>query len=280
MPTQGKASLLLRIEAVETAGAALNAAPDEPERAVRKVLSFDRRSTPGLAWRHAQGYCTEMENPFVGINRGSTHRLPRQAPNPLLAGESPRAGSCGRSTRSTPLSGSAARVAAGAKLRFGCDRLLLRPDDAHVDDGRVDGHTCWLSSRGAPFPFLKASLGRLIVLLEFEPRPRGSPASAVPAAMSVRAQPAQRSPRSASLPLPRFAPFAVRGEAARESGKPNRGSAQTIRRAETPRHGRASQTSRGHSLRPRLVRFPFINRPVDSPRRHPSSPIATRRQRR
>src|SRR5450432_3174352 len=111
MPTQGKASLLLRIEAVETAGAALNAAPDEPERAVRKVLSFDRRSTPGLAWRHAQGYCTEMENPFVGINRGSTHRLPRQAPNPLLAGESPRAGSCGRSTRSTPLSGSAARLA-------------------------------------------------------------------------------------------------------------------------------------------------------------------------
>jgi hypothetical protein len=37
----GKASLLLRIEAVETAGAALNATPDEPERAVRKVLSFD-----------------------------------------------------------------------------------------------------------------------------------------------------------------------------------------------------------------------------------------------
>jgi hypothetical protein len=38
---RGKASLLLRIEAVETAGAALNAAPDEPERAVRKVPSFD-----------------------------------------------------------------------------------------------------------------------------------------------------------------------------------------------------------------------------------------------
>jgi hypothetical protein len=41
MPTQGEASLLLRIDAVETAGAALNAARDEPERAVRKVLSFD-----------------------------------------------------------------------------------------------------------------------------------------------------------------------------------------------------------------------------------------------
>jgi len=39
--SKGKASLLLRIEAVEAAGAALNAAPDEPERAARQVLSFD-----------------------------------------------------------------------------------------------------------------------------------------------------------------------------------------------------------------------------------------------
>jgi hypothetical protein len=40
-PRMGRNRWPLTIEAVETAGAALNAAPDEPERAVRKVLSFD-----------------------------------------------------------------------------------------------------------------------------------------------------------------------------------------------------------------------------------------------
>jgi hypothetical protein len=50
-PAQASASLLLRVEAIVIAGTAASATPDEPQRAVRKTLSFDRRSTASLRLR-------------------------------------------------------------------------------------------------------------------------------------------------------------------------------------------------------------------------------------
>jgi hypothetical protein len=127
---------------------------------------------------------------------------------------------------------------------------------------------------------LKAFLERVLVLLEIEPNPRRIRRLACPRRVSVRVPPSEiTAPDFSKLAATAICPLAVRGEAARESGKPNRGNGHTIRRAETPRHGRASQTSRGPSLSgPGSFGSSFINHQSSRLDDTPSLPTAARRQ--